>query len=126
MDSVKEQLEKYEQQLNRQEQHEHQEVLLAIRTLIKTKHGKDLFSYLFKNLDVGVLPDRAAKDTFLHEHLGFLRAGQSIFKLASEADAETAGSLLALLEKKRYEDTNHRNRIENGLLSTNIHDDREL
>ena len=39
---------------------------------------------------------------FLHDKLGFLRAGNSIYKLVAEANAEMAATILAENEKERY------------------------
>ncbi len=106
---------KAQQEQDRQEQIEHRDVLLAISAIIKTKEGLQLFSYLFKNFDVMALPDRGLQSEVLHEYLGFLRAGNSIYKLACEADSETAASILAKLERKRYEQIYEQYRIDNGL-----------
>lgn len=109
---------KYQEQKQRQESLEHRDVLLAIGALIKTKEGRQLFKYLFKNFEVATLPDQNMEGNTLHEYLGFLRAGTSIYKLACEADSETAASILAKLERERYEDLYEQHRIENGLKYT--------
>lgn len=102
----------------RRERLEHRDVLLSIASLIKTPEGQRLFEYLFKNLDVGILPPKELKGENLHEHLGFLRAGNSIYKLACEAASESAASISASLERKRYEDIYHQYRIESGEFDT--------
>lgn len=111
-------LEKYEIEKLRQEGLEHRDILLAIASIIKTTEGKKLFSYLFKSLDVTVLPDQSMSGEMLHEYLGFLRAGNAIYKLACEADSEQAASILAETERKRYADIYHQHRLENGLDNT--------
>ena len=100
---------------DRKDSIEHRDVLLAIAMILKQKEGRQLFSYLFKNFEVTCVPDIGMKGEELHEYLGFLRAGNSIYKLASEADSENAASILANLERKRYDDIYERHRIENGL-----------
>lgn len=109
-----EELIKFQQEETRREQIEHRDVLLAIASLIKTKEGMQLFSYLFKNFEATNLPDRNMKGENLHEYLGFLRAGNSIYKLACEADSETAASIIAKIERKRYEQIYEQHRIDNG------------
>jgi hypothetical protein len=104
----------YHKEKERKEALEHRDVLLAIAAILKTKEGIQLFSYLFKNFDVTSLPDRSMKGDDLHEYLGFLRAGNSIYKLACEADSESAASLVAKLERERYADTYEQFRIDNG------------
>lgn len=99
----------------RQEHLQHQDTLLALNVLLKTKEGKQLFKYLFKNLEVGQFPEQGTDGMFLHDRLGFLRAGNSIYKLVSEADAEIAASLLANIERERYEDMVEEYRIQNGI-----------
>jgi hypothetical protein len=111
-------LQKYEAEKERQEAIEHRDVLLAIGALIKTKEGQQFFKYCFKNFEVGNLPDKSASGEFLHECLGFLRAGNSIYKLACEADFEEAARILAKTERERYEDKYNRFRFENGLNDT--------
>lgn len=105
----------YQQERERQERLEHRDVLLAIAALIKTPEGQKLFEYLFKNFEVVTLPPNNLTGELLHEQLGFLRAGNSIYKLVCEAASESAASILAKTERKRYEDLFHQHRIESGL-----------
>jgi hypothetical protein len=81
---------------------EHRDVLLAIRAILSTSSGKLFFKYLFKHFEVSELPEIGLDEQFLRDKLGFLRAGNSIFKLVAEANAEVAGALLAENEKDRY------------------------
>lgn len=111
---ITESLRKFYQDEARQENLEHRDVLLAISSVLKTKEGQQIFSYLFKNLDVTCVPDKGMKGEDLQEYLGFLRAGNSIYKLVCEAESEKGASLLARLERKRYEYANEQYRIENG------------
>lgn len=81
---------------------EHRDVLLDIRAVIATNSGKRFIKYLFKTLGVGEVPDLGIEGNFLHDKLGYLRAGNSIFKLTAEANFELAGGLLAEIEKEKY------------------------
>lgn len=94
---------------------EHRDTLLAIAAILKTKEGLQLFKYLFKNLEVTTLPYGALEGHALHESLGFLRAGNSIYKLACEADYLASATLIAQLEKERHENDYEQYRIEHGL-----------
>ena len=103
----------------RQEALEHRDVLLAIGSIIKTPAGEKLFKYLFKNFEVAELPDRSVEGNVLHEYLGFLRAGNSIFKLVSEADSVISASILAKIERERYDKLCEQHRIENDIDNNN-------
>lgn len=101
---------------------EHQNTLLALGSILKTKEGQQIVKYLFKNFEVGNLPDRSFEGNILHEYLGFLRAGNSIFKLVSEADFEVSSQILAKIERERYEDKLHLHRLEHELTDTSSDD----
>ena len=109
---MNQELEKYYQEEERQEALEHRDVLLAIGSIIKTRPGQTLFKYLFKNLQIAELPDRTLDGNMLHDHLGFLRAGNSIYKLACEADAFEAAQLLSKIEREKYDKLIERTRVE--------------
>lgn len=81
---------------------EHRDVLLDIRAILAISSGRNFFKYLFKHLEVTELPPLGLEGSLLMDKLGFLRAGNSIFKLVSEADAQAAASILAANEKERY------------------------
>ena len=121
MDSVD--ANKYYEEKERQENIEHRDALLAIASIVKTKEGQNLFRYMFKNFEVSNLPDRTIKGDDLHEYLGFLRAGNSIYKLVCEADADIAGSILSKLERERYDHKLAEYRIEAGYASTDTSTD---
>lgn len=116
-------IEKFLIEQERKEAIEHRDVLLSIASLIKTDEGQKLFKYLFKSLDVSVLPEPTMDGKMLYEYLGFLRAGNSVYKLACEAASETAASIMAKIERERYEDKYEQYRIENGLNFTTGSDD---
>lgn len=90
----------------RQEAIEHRDVLLDIRSMLVLDSGLKFFKYLFKNLEVGEVPELGVEGNFLHDKLGFLRAGNSIFKLVCEADYEVSAKILAAIEKEKYERLN--------------------
>lgn len=81
---------------------DHQRVLLDIKFVLSTMEGRNFISYLFKSFDVGELPPIGLNGDMLMDRLGFLRAGNSIFKIVSEAAPDTAGALLAEIEKERH------------------------
>jgi hypothetical protein len=82
---------------------EHRDILLDLRSLMTTNSGRNLLRYLFKHFQVGNLPEMGLEGTLLADRLGFLRAGISIFDLASEANPEIAGTILAEIKKENYE-----------------------
>ncbi|MFM6930132.1 MAG: hypothetical protein ACKOX6_16800 [Bdellovibrio sp.] len=81
---------------------EHQEVLKSLRQVLATPAGKHFVKYLFDSFDVGGFPEIGLPQEFLREHLGFMRSGQAIWKIVSEANPEVAGNLLAQIEKEKY------------------------
>lgn len=87
------------------EAQERRDVLLHLRSVLKTQSGQEVFKYLFKHFEVTKLPDVGLTDELLRDKLGFLRAGQIVFELASEADAVIASNLLAQNERLRYAQT---------------------
>lgn len=85
---------------------EHREVLQNIQAVLATKAGKDFIKYLFRNFEVGELPVVGIEGSFLMDRLGFLRAGNSVFKIVSEANPEQAGLILAQIEKEKHAQDN--------------------
>lgn len=86
---------------------EHRDVLLNIQAVLALKAGKDFIKYLFKNFEVGEFPVVGITGEFLMDRLGFLRAGNSIFKIVAEANPEIAGALLAQIEKEKNAQTEY-------------------
>lgn len=86
----------------RKEAIEHRDVLLALRQVLTTAAGQQLFKYFFKYFEVGKLPAVGLEGNLLFENLGLMRAGRSIFELACEANSTLAAQILAELEKERY------------------------
>jgi hypothetical protein len=83
---------------------EHRDVLLHLRVVLNTNEGREVFKYLFKHLEVGNLPQPGMEPIEQADVLGKLRAGNSIFKMVSEANHIVAGDLLAKIEKERYDE----------------------
>lgn len=81
---------------------EHRDVLLHLRAVLATASGQHFIKYLFKNLDVGGVPELGLEGSLLMDRIGFLRSGQSVFKIVAEANADIAGQILAEIEKERY------------------------
>ena len=86
----------------RREAIEHRDMLLNLRALLATASGQHFIKYLFKNFDVGEVPELGLEGSLLMDRIGFLRSGKAIFKIVAEANAEIAGNLLAEIEKERY------------------------
>lgn len=86
-----------------QERIEHRDALLNIRAVIKTAHGRGFFKYLLKSYDPIDLPPVGLEGPLLYEMLGLRRTSIELFKLMSEADAESAGQLLAEITRERNE-----------------------
>lgn len=109
---------KFDQQVELKERLEHRDATLAIASIIKTPEGKALFKYLFTTLEITKLPDENLEGNMLYENLGFLRAGNSIYKLACQADFESAASILSKLERERYEHTCKQYNLDNNIDDT--------
>lgn len=81
---------------------EHQNALLNVRAILKTAPGQNFFKYLFTYFNVTDFPDVGVEGPFLHDLLGKMRAGRSIWQLCAEADPMVAATLLAQIEKEKY------------------------
>jgi len=82
---------------------EHETMLLDLGHILSTTQGQNFIKYLFKHLGVGDLPDLNIPDKLRDDYLGFLRAGQSIFEIVSQADNIKAGLILAQIKKEQYD-----------------------
>lgn len=80
----------------------HRETILAIQDILGTKSGRAFIKYLLESFDVGELPVVGLSGDFLMDRLGFLRAGNSVFKIIAEANPDTAGQIIAQIERERY------------------------
>lgn len=108
----REQQEREEQELEIKIRTAHRDAKLDIAAVLSTLPGRRFIKYLFDSLDVGMMPDQLMEGTILHDRLGFLRAGNSIFKLVAEASPEAAGLILAELEKERYDELVRKNSVD--------------
>lgn len=88
---------------------EHQQMLMDLSLVLKTEAGKNLIKYFFKSFGVTELPPRGLPNDLKDEYLGFLRAGQSIFEIVSQADTIKAGLILAEIQKEKYDAANAQN-----------------
>lgn len=95
----------------RKEAIEHRDAIMNVRALLSTAFGKSFIKYLFKNLDVGELPEIGMEGAFLSDRLGSLRAGKSIFELVSEANPTAAGEILAEVIKEKIHATYRREEV---------------
>lgn len=82
---------------------EHRDMLLDLRAILKTTSGMKVFKYFFKHFGVGELPELGLPNEILLDKLGYLRAGNAMFKLLSEADPIVSGNILANIEKEKNE-----------------------
>lgn len=116
-------LEKFEHRLDVKERLEHRDAILAVSAFMSTQEGKNFFKYLFKSFEVTTLPDMVLEGNLLHEKLGFLRAGNSIYQLACQAASDEAAKILAQIEREKYDNKLERYRIEHGLGNAGSGDD---
>lgn len=79
---------------------EHRDALLDIRAIMATSSGVRFLKYLFKNLQVGTIPPMGTEGNLLMEQLGFLRAGNSVFDIACEANETVSAGILAKIRKE--------------------------
>ncbi|MGL4559103.1 MAG: hypothetical protein ACRCV5_16500 [Afipia sp.] len=86
------------------EMREHADVIRAVHGIMQTRDGRNFLRYVFKNLEVAELPAIGMTGELLADKLGFLRAGNSIYKLAMQADSAIAAEILAQVEKDRYDE----------------------
>lgn len=82
--------------------HEENDAVLAMQELLQTREGQIVFKYLLKSFDIVEAAPIGVTGELLFDRLGFLRAGNSIFKLMSKANPVIAGTLLAEIEKERH------------------------
>lgn len=87
--------------LETKEMREHRELLSHVQTVMSTVSGRFFAKYLMKSFDVGEVPHRMCRGEELIDRTSFLRAGNSIYKLLMEANADLTGQLLATIEKEK-------------------------
>lgn len=84
------------------ERAEHRDALISINNILNTKDGKFFVKYLLKNFDVGEMPEFGLTGDSLMDRIGFLRAGNSVFKIIAEANSDIAASILAQIEREKH------------------------
>lgn len=89
-------------QTDKLEQIEHEAALRDITLVLSTGPGRNLMKYLFKSFCVGEMPDAYLDERLRSELIGFMRAGNSLFQLAAEADANTSAMILAEINREKY------------------------
>ena len=82
---------------------EHEQMLQDLCTVLNTPPGQNFVKYLIKSFGVGELPGINIPDKLRDEYIGFLRAGQSVFEIVSQADTIKAGLILAQIQKEKYD-----------------------
>lgn len=81
---------------------EHRDVLLAVRAVLNTPSGKTFLKYILKSLSANQSPEQGLEGNALHDRLGVIRAGNSIFKIACEASAQITAALVCEIEQELY------------------------
>lgn len=89
------------QRLEDREHNEYVEVLSHIQAMLATTSGRMFFKYIFKNFDIGEVPEFGMPENLLRDRLGFLRAGKSFFDLVAAAAPDQAASILAQVVKEK-------------------------
>lgn len=82
---------------------EHLAVLDMIKVVLGTPAGRAFAKYLLKSFEVGELPPIGVENDYLRDKLGFLRAGVSVFEILAQANPDVTGTLLAQIQKEKYE-----------------------
>mgnify|MGYP000541178932 CR=1 FL=1 len=83
---------------------EHTAVINALQNILATKDGKVFAKYIMKVFDINEPPAIGMAGEMLQNHLGFLRAGNSVYKLFCQANIAIAGEIIAQIEKEKYEE----------------------
>lgn len=78
-----------------------EKVLRHLDAVLATQSGILFIKYLFKNFGVGEVPDIMCRGENLLDRVSFLRAGNSIYKLAMAANPKLAGQILAEIEEEK-------------------------
>lgn len=82
---------------------EHDQMLQDLGLVLTTPHGQNFIKYLMKHFSVADLPPIGLPDEVRQEYIGFLRAGQSLFEIVSQADTNKAGLILAQIQKEKFD-----------------------
>jgi len=105
---------KFEDHLVNKESIEQRDAIINLREVLNTPPGRSFIKFLFKTLEVGELPSKGLESPDMYETLGFLRSGQAVFQLTSQANRKLAGNMLAEIQGDIYNDAIQRSQIENG------------
>lgn len=81
---------------------EHEQMLIDLNFILQRLDGQRLFKYLFKHFGVLDLPPLNIDPDFRLDMMGYLRAGRALFEIASQANAQTAGLILAEIQKEKH------------------------
>jgi hypothetical protein len=93
-----------EEQVQSREAAEEAMAIRAMATLVGTPQGYIAFKHLLKSLGVGELPVQGLEGNLLHDNLGFLRAGKSIYNLLCRANHRKAVEIMADITKELLHD----------------------
>ena len=83
------------------EDQEHEELLGHIRTVLSTRSGVAFAKYLLKSFDFGEQPHIMCRGEDLLDRVSFLRAGNSIYKILMQANADLTGQIVSTIEKEK-------------------------
>ena len=78
------------------------DAIMNLGSVLKTQPGREFMKYLFRTMLVGDVPPAGLSGELLHDMLGAMRAGKTVYNLAAQADAEVVATLMAQNEKERY------------------------
>ena len=88
---------------------EHEHMLQDLSLILASAQGQNFIKYLMKHFGVAELPEINIPDKLRDEYIGFLRAGQALFEIVSQADNIKAGLILAQIQKDKYDDAKAQN-----------------
>ena len=84
---------------------EHETMVQNLSLVLNTDFGRGFIKYLLKHFGFGDLPAINSPENLRDEYIGFLRAGQSLFEIVSQADAIKAGLILAEIYKEKKDES---------------------
>ncbi len=82
---------------------EYESMIQDLGLVLSTPQGQSVIKYLLKNLDFGELPATNIPSNLRDEYIGFLRGGQILFEMISQADTSKAGLILAQIQKEKMD-----------------------
>ena len=82
---------------------EYESMIQDLGLVLSTPQGQSVIKYLLKNLDFGELPATNIPSNLRDEYIGFLRGGQILFEMVSQADTIKAGLILAQIQKEKMD-----------------------